>query len=65
MPYPPIGDLPNPGIEPVSPASPIYIAGGFFTTESSGKPKGLTEKPGVWKGTGPWETASAAAGAAK
>ena len=27
-------DLPGPGIEPVSPA----LAGGFFTTESPGKP---------------------------
>ena len=29
------GDIPNPGIEPASPA----LAGGFFTTETSGKPK--------------------------
>ena len=28
LPFPPPGDLPNPGIEPVSPA----LAGGFFTT---------------------------------
>ena len=28
------GNLPAPGIEPVSPA----LAGGFFTTETSGKP---------------------------
>ena len=28
------GDLPNPGIEPESPA----LAGGFFTTEPPGKP---------------------------
>ena len=28
------GDLPDPGIEPVSPA----LAGGFFTTEPPGKP---------------------------
>ena len=32
--FPPPGDLPNPGIEPVSPAR----SGGFFTTESPGKP---------------------------
>ena len=44
LPYPPIGDLPNPGIEPVSPASPIYIAGGFFTTEPSGKPQRANRK---------------------
>ena len=31
------GDLPNLGIEPVSPASPT-LAGGFFTTESPEKP---------------------------
>ena len=31
MPFPTPGDLPNPGIEPVSLASPA-LAGGFFTT---------------------------------
>ena len=31
---PPPGNLPNPGIEPASPA----LAGGFFTTEPPGKP---------------------------
>ena len=30
------GDLPDPGIEPVYPASPA-LAGGFFTTASPGK----------------------------
>ena len=30
--FPPPGDLPHPGIKPVSPASPA-LAGGFFTTE--------------------------------
>ena len=35
--FPP-GDLPNPGVEPVSPASPA-LAGGFFTTKPSGNPK--------------------------
>ena len=29
--FPPLGDLPNPGIKPTSPASPA-LAGGFFTT---------------------------------
>ena len=33
LPFPPPGDLPDSGIEPVSPAS----AGGFFTTERPGK----------------------------
>ena len=34
LPYPPPGDLPQPGIKPTSPA----LAGGFFTTEPPGKP---------------------------
>ena len=35
MSFPSPGDLPDPGIEPVSPA----LAGKFFTTEPPGKPK--------------------------
>ena len=35
------GDLPNPGIKPMSPA----LAGGFFTTEAPGKPSLLTILP--------------------
>ena len=35
LPFPPPGDLPDPGIEPVSPV----LTGGFFTTELPGKPK--------------------------
>ena len=34
LPFPSPGDLPDPGIEPVSPV----LAGGFFTTESPEKP---------------------------
>ena len=34
LPFPPPGDLPDPGIEPVSPA----LAGGFVTTRPPGKP---------------------------
>ena len=34
LPFSSLGDLPNPGIEPASPA----LAGGFFTTEPPGKP---------------------------
>ena len=34
LPFPPPGDLPDPGIEPVSTA----LAGEFFTTEPPGKP---------------------------
>ena len=33
FPFPPPGDLPDPGIEPVSP----ILADGFFTTETPGK----------------------------
>ena len=35
LPFPPPGDLPNPGLEPVSPT----LAGGFVTTVLSGKPE--------------------------
>ena len=37
LPFPPPGDLSDPGIEPVSPGSPALV-GGFFNTESPGKP---------------------------
>ena len=37
LPFPSPGDLPDPGIEPESLASPA-LAGGFFTTAPSGKP---------------------------
>ena len=37
LPFPPPGDLPDPGIKPMSPASTAF-AGGFFTTEPPGKP---------------------------
>ena len=36
LPFPTSGDLPNPGIEPVSLAS-LALGGGFFTTEPPGK----------------------------
>ena len=39
LPWPPPGDLPNPGIKPVSPVT-SYIAGEFFTTEPQGKAQG-------------------------
>ena len=35
LPFPSPGDLPDPGIEPASPA----LADGFFTTDPSGKPR--------------------------
>ena len=34
LPCPPPGDLPDPGIEPMSPTSPV-LAGGFFTTNAT------------------------------
>ena len=40
LPFPPPGDLPDRGIEPVSPWSPA-LTGRFFTTEPPGKPKFL------------------------
>ena len=33
LPFPPLGDLPDPGIEPAAPA----LAGGFLITEPPGK----------------------------
>ena len=39
LPFLSIGDLPDPGIKPVSPA----LAGGFFTTEPPGKPLALSK----------------------
>ena len=37
LPFPPLGDLPDPGIKPESLGSPA-MAGRFFTTEQPGKP---------------------------
>ena len=45
LPFPTPGNLPNPGIEPVSPA----LAGGFFTTEPPGKPR-LSNLPSIRRG---------------
>ena len=36
LPFHSLEDLPDPGIEPKSPA----LAGGFFTTDPPGKPRG-------------------------
>ena len=38
LPFPPPVGLPDPGIKPVSLASPV-LAGGFFTAAPAGKPK--------------------------
>ena len=40
LPLPPPADLPSPGLEPASPASPA-LAGRVFTTEPPGKPKAM------------------------
>ena len=40
LPFPLSGDLPDPRIEPASPA----LAGGFFTAESPGKPLCLKQQ---------------------
>ena len=40
LPFPPLGDPPNPHIKPMSFASPAS-AGGFFTTRPPGKPRML------------------------
>ena len=34
LPFPSPGDLPDPGIEPIS----LVLVGGFFTTDQPGKP---------------------------
>ena len=39
LPFPSPGDLPDPGMEPTSPA----LTGGFFTTEPPGKPRKFIE----------------------
>ena len=43
--FPPLGDLPNPGIKPLSPVS-LALAGGFFTTEPPGKPRSTLIRQG-------------------
>ena len=40
LPFPSPGDLPDPGMEPASPA----LAGEFFTTEPPGKPSSKISK---------------------
>ena len=37
LPFPPPGDLPDPGIEPASPVS-LALTAGFLITEPPGKP---------------------------
>ena len=47
LPFPPPGDLPNPGIEPASPASPA-LAELFFTAQPPGKPL-ISGRAGILK----------------
>ena len=42
LPFPPPGDLPEPGIKPVSPG-PLAFAGRFFTAAPPGKPGNKVE----------------------
>ena len=42
LPFPSLGDLPDPGIEPSSPASPVLV-GGFLTNEPPGKPQEIAK----------------------
>ena len=55
LPFPPPGDLPDPGIEPRSLVSPAF-AGQFFTPEPSGKSSGLSRMSEVNRclGTEAW-----------
>jgi len=48
LPFPPPGDLPNPGIKPMSPEPPAFpaLTGRFFTTKSPRKPPNLTISSG-------------------
>ena len=39
LPFPPLGDLSGPGMEP---ACPVFPSGGFFTPEPPGKPQGTS-----------------------
>ena len=48
LPFPPLGDHPDPGIEPLSPE----LAGRFFTTELPGKPINMIEKQNTDLGDG-------------
>ena len=56
LPCPTPGDLPDPGIKPVSLASPA-LAGGFFTTEPPGKHHALQSLSRVQLFVTPWTAA--------
>ena len=48
LPFPTPGDLPDPGIEPMSPVSPA-LAGGFVTTAPPGKPWLIPSLVTTWR----------------
>ena len=47
LPFPPPGDLPYPGIKPVS-LTFSALAGGFFTTSTTWEPMVAKQVPGAW-----------------
>ena len=47
LPFPPPGDLPEPGLKPKSPVSHA-VAGGYFNTEPPGKPRALKAGTSVY-----------------
>ena len=52
LPFPSPGGLPDPGMEPESPAAPV-LAGGLFTAEPPGTPSGYFKEswsPTEWEG---------------
>ena len=49
LPFPSLADLPHPGIQPVFTGFPT-LAGEFFTTEPSGKPKSRQGGTQIWTG---------------
>ena len=46
LPFPPLGNLPDPGIEPTSPESPT-LAGGFFTTSATWEASATMDARGI------------------
>ena len=58
LPFPSLGDLPNPGIKPTSPVFPAF-AGGFFTTEPPRLLLGVKDRNSTQSSLGPrgicWE----------
>ena len=53
LPFPTPGDLPHPGMEPASPASPT-LAGGFFTTSATWEALKHLKKDTMGSSNRPW-----------